>query len=113
MAVLILSFLLLAAGGSSAPPGMCTCLTEDKPLDAKITQQVKEADLIFEGVVLETHDYPFGEARRLANEDSSQVRFSFGDRRYAFFSCRNPGRDPTSETWSSHATLRVDVRISV
>jgi hypothetical protein len=85
MAGLILSVLLLTAGGPAPPSGTCTCPTEDKPLDGRITEQVKKADLIFEGVVLETHDYPSAEARRLANEDSSHVRFSFGDRRYAFF----------------------------
>lgn len=85
MAGLILSFLLLTAGESTPPSGMCTCITEDKPLDARITEQVKKADLIFEGVVLEIHDYPSAEGRRLANKDSSHVRFSFGDRRYAFF----------------------------
>jgi len=75
MAGLILSFLLLTAGGFTPPSGMCTCITEDKPLDARITEQVKKADLIFEGVVLETHDYPSAEARRLAKEESSHMRF--------------------------------------
>ena len=80
----IISFLLLATGGAG-PPGMCTCVTENKPLDEKISEQVEEADLIFEGVVLETHAYPSSKGRRLAKEEDSRVQFGFGKRLYAFF----------------------------
>jgi len=84
MAGLLLSILLVTAGELAPPPGMCTCTAQDKALDAAIAEQVKAADFIFEGVVLEVHDYPSAEARRLM-ADSSRVRFGFGRRRYAFF----------------------------
>ena len=80
----ILSLLLLTTGGAG-PPGVCTCVTENKPLEEKIVEQVEEADLIFEGGVLETHNYPSSKGRRLAKEEHSRVRFGFGDRLYAFF----------------------------
>ena len=80
----ILSFLLLTTGGA-APHGMCTCMTESKPPDEKIVEHVEEVDLIFEGFVLETHNYPSAKGRRLAKEEDSRMRFGFGNRLYAFF----------------------------
>lgn len=64
---------------------MCTCVTENKPLETTIVEQIGKADLIFEGVVLEKHNYPSSKGRRLAKEEDSPVRFGFGDRLYAFF----------------------------
>jgi hypothetical protein len=80
----ILSCLLLTTGGAG-PPGMCTCVTKNKPLDETIVEHAEEADLIFEGVVLETHTYPSSKGRRLAKEEDFRIRLGFGKRLYAFF----------------------------
>lgn len=65
MTAFILSLLLLASGGSSTP-NLCSCGS------LELNEQIAQADLIFEGVVLEKHHYPKAKAERFRERQKDQ-----------------------------------------
>ncbi len=74
----LLVSLALLVSGSADPPGLCTCVGEKT-----LSEQIAEADLIFEGIALEKHGYPVDKLRRFDNETPRQ--FGLGSEEYVLF----------------------------
>ena len=74
----LLSLVLLLGGGPGSSQMMCSCARGES-----LDHQIADADLIFEGVAIETHNYPRKQLKDSGIE--SDPTATFGMSEYVFF----------------------------